>query len=354
MANTDTRPKLQSVETARALAAILVVLYHAARHIASNVGYLPFGSFSKFGHAGVDFFFVLSGFIILFIHYGDIGRPARVGHYAQRRVTRIYPLYWVASTIGLFFLYLSPDKPFPDTFALVRDYLLLPLGDPTLGVAWSLQLEIIFYILFGVLIFNRALGMIVFAGWAAYTLLSVSGALETNPNYVAFNLQFAFGLMAAWLLLKFRLPAPRVLLCGGLAAFLIFGWLENVDVVDGYALPARVAYGLSAMITLLGLVESERSGLLSVPAPLAALGRSSYAIYLFHILIIAALWQALLFTGWSTRLAPELIYLGLVAASVIGGMIVERVVERPLLALVRRRSARPQPDTRPGLAADTV
>ncbi len=64
-------------------------------------GPFPASGLFAFGHAGVDFFFVLSGFIILHVHAGDIGRPVRLGHYLQRRFTRVYPFYWVVFLLAL-------------------------------------------------------------------------------------------------------------------------------------------------------------------------------------------------------------------------------------------------------------
>jgi peptidoglycan/LPS O-acetylase OafA/YrhL len=55
----------------------------------------------QFGHAGVDLFFVISGFIITYVHYDDIGTPSRLGRYAARRFQRIYPLYWLATLVTL-------------------------------------------------------------------------------------------------------------------------------------------------------------------------------------------------------------------------------------------------------------
>jgi len=65
---------------ARGVAALTVVLYHATRGLSlpQYLGYIPFGNSLGFGHAGVDFFFVLSGFIIMHAHTADIGRPERL------------------------------------------------------------------------------------------------------------------------------------------------------------------------------------------------------------------------------------------------------------------------------------
>ena len=58
-----------------------------------------------FGHAGVEFFFVLSGFIILHIHWKDLGHPSRFSSFAGKRFLRIYPMYWLvlAAIIPVYF-----------------------------------------------------------------------------------------------------------------------------------------------------------------------------------------------------------------------------------------------------------
>ena len=62
------KPKLTSIEAARGIAAVMVVFYHAARHLKADYNVMPWEGIAQFGHAGVDFFFVLSGFIIFFVH----------------------------------------------------------------------------------------------------------------------------------------------------------------------------------------------------------------------------------------------------------------------------------------------
>ena len=90
------KTKMVSLEAARALAAIVVVLLHAANlmnvpHFSGKVG---MDGIFDFGYVGVDFFFVLSGFIITYVHFGDIGKPLTIARYLWRRFSRIYPIYW--------------------------------------------------------------------------------------------------------------------------------------------------------------------------------------------------------------------------------------------------------------------
>ena len=95
------RKLFTSLQAGRALAALAVVLFHLGGIVADakyfNVPWVaaPF----RFGDAGVEFFFVLSGFIIASAHAADISRPARLIPYLQRRMIRIYPPYWIIFAI---------------------------------------------------------------------------------------------------------------------------------------------------------------------------------------------------------------------------------------------------------------
>jgi exopolysaccharide production protein ExoZ len=87
---------LNSLQACRAAAAILVVFYHTSHGIfrlEKYFGHKPFGPVFDFGFAGVDFFFVLSGFIMIHVHAGDIGQPRMLAAYLWKRFSRIYPAY---------------------------------------------------------------------------------------------------------------------------------------------------------------------------------------------------------------------------------------------------------------------
>lgn len=80
------------------MAALLVLAYHLDGSIFQTPKFwseTALGGFFGFGHAGVYFFFVLSGFIIASSHHDDIARPDRVANYLMRRIIRVYPVYWI-------------------------------------------------------------------------------------------------------------------------------------------------------------------------------------------------------------------------------------------------------------------
>src|SRR4051812_32854206 len=158
----DTQGKLDWLQCGRAIAAISVAAFHASEAVirrAPEVGWLR--QF-EFGKLGVDLFFVISGFIIFYIHANDIGRPQALGRYLYRRATRIYPIYWIlfALVVPLYFIFPSAgDGTARDPVSLIRSFFLLPNPrGPVIGVAWTLVYEISFYAMFSLLILSRRVG----------------------------------------------------------------------------------------------------------------------------------------------------------------------------------------------------
>src|SRR4051812_27621380 len=86
-----------SLQAGRAAAAVLVMLFHLGGAIAADK-YFAMPGFAKpfaFGDCGVEFFFVLSGFIIFSAHRGDVSDPAALSRYLTKRFLRIFPSYWI-------------------------------------------------------------------------------------------------------------------------------------------------------------------------------------------------------------------------------------------------------------------
>jgi exopolysaccharide production protein ExoZ len=226
------RGKLSGVQAARAVAALTVVLYHATRGLSlpQYLGYVPFGNSFGFGHAGVDFFFVLSGFIIMHAHTADIGKPDRLYPYLWRRATGIYPIYWIVTLIQASRAFVSVDSASRLAPShIVHSLLLLPeQTEPLVGVGWTLRSEILFYIVFALAILDRRLckPLIVIA------LLLVTIGLIASPAdpwagllISGFNIQFLMGIAAAKFLAQRRAPNPIALIVGGiLLSWRLAGW----------------------------------------------------------------------------------------------------------------------------------
>ena len=100
------RFQIQSLQVFRGLAALGVVAHHAVLSTESFVGTLPepLALWLGMGFLGVDFFFVLSGFIIMYAHMDDARTSAALKRYAFKRLSRIYPAYLPVG-VGMIVLY---------------------------------------------------------------------------------------------------------------------------------------------------------------------------------------------------------------------------------------------------------
>jgi exopolysaccharide production protein ExoZ len=338
-----TKPRLNGVEAGRGVAALVVVFYHSALHVEGDVGGSVLWGLPHFGHAGVDFFFVLSGFIITFVHHQDIGTPGRLPHYIQRRFTRVLPFYWVVLAYYLADVWLLHPARSPGAWELVSNVFLLPqTADQIVGGAWTLVYELMFYGIFAVMVCSRRFGMAVLALWALLIAAGLivqpvresSAALRVASSPYCF--EFFLGMGASYVLLRRRVPWSGVLLLAGLIGFLVAGVAETRGLLYGFGSLARVAYGVCSVVIIAALVERERSGLLTIPRPLAVLGRASYSVYLVHLVglgvafhIIARLTHPTV--GW---LLP--IWFLLCVVGVAAGVLASIWVEQPLIKASRR------------------
>ena len=343
------KSKLLSLEAGRGIAALLVVLFHCWHHCREAYGDFWLGGLFAFGHAGVDFFFVLSGFIILHAHRRDIGDPSRLLNFVKRRFTRIYPVYWVIFAITLIVLSLSSGA-FPSGLGIAISALLLPTRNfPIMADTWTLQHEILFYSFFGVLIWNRNLGAIAFGAWLIALIAARFEPIQSQSGLVlrltaTFDFEFFLGMGAAWINKDLVLPAPKLFAAAGFLSFLAVGTAENIGMIHHWSSFTHLGYGIAAAVLVSGLTAWERGGTMRLPALLVVMGDSSYTLYLVHVLVVGMLWQVLVHLGIAYALPAWVTYIVLAVGSVIVAVVARRTIERPMIAVLRRLlSRRPAP-----------
>ena len=334
-------PRLPGIEAARGLAALLVVLFHVEQIMAlpENGGQLAFAGLFNFGRAGVDVFFVLSGFIIMIVHRADIGRPDRVRRFVWKRAWRIYSVYLVVNAAYFTALGFGHAPTWARTGWLhaVMSALLLPeSAPPILQVGWSLRHELLFYSLFGVLVWNRRLGQAMLGVWATGIAANMLHAIVTHIwlfdgfwqviVFRPYNIEFFFGIAAALLLRPWH---PRLMLAAGLTLFLATGIQESFGRETFPEYPVlHLCYALGAATALYGAAAIQ-----SVPTWSLALGRASYSIYLIHTLaVLAAAWAL---RRMHTALPLEMAFALLAGSGIMAGLVLSALVEQPLLRLVR-------------------
>jgi peptidoglycan/LPS O-acetylase OafA/YrhL len=335
--------RLEGVEAGRGVAALLVVLYHSALHVEGDVpGSAVLWGLPHFGHAGVDFFFVLSGFIISFVHRRDVGRPDRLGHYLKRRFTRVFPFYWLVLAFVLLVTWMLHRAQFPGVREVVSNVFLLPQEkDQIVGGAWTLVYEIMFYIVFAIVICSRRVGAALLCVWVAFVAIGfvwhpMFGSAALSVAASPFCIEFFLGIVAAVILSRLKVPFSAIVLAIGLIGFAAAGLCEVVGYYSGFGAVARVAYGVCAFLVILALVERERSNYLRVPSFMAVLGRASYAVYLVHLIAIGITFKLL---SMAVRLTPSssfLVWALLCTMGLAGGIFASIWIEQPVIRFVRK------------------
>ncbi len=340
---TNSRDKLLGIEFIRGIAALLIVMHHAGNFLKQDrYGGQPiWGGLTGEFHLGVDFFFVLSGFIITWVHWNDLGKLDRLKYYAIKRFTRIYPTYW-AVLIPLILLYsLFPNNGHPEkhefSTALISFALIPNTREMVLGVAWTLTYEVFFYIIFGILLAIGRRGIALLFLWAAAIIGYSQYGRDSFPLSFAlnpYNLEFLMGVAAALLLRRFNIPFALWFASAGLIIFAgcMFGGVALL-LLDS-SLATRILFGLSATMALVGLVEMERSGRLPISPRMQILGAMSYSLYLAHPAVesftMMGLWNSML------RFASaETTFVVMTGIALVAGFVFHKTVELRLTRWTR-------------------
>lgn len=346
----DRRPRnFASIEAGRGIAALLVVTFHATAIFA-----LPeywnmhiFGGLFSFGYAGVEFFFVLSGFIIAHVHGRDIGHPERCREYVRRRLVRVYPTYWVVLA-GLMVVTLLPlglGVKVTDPAIYIRAILLIgPNSEPQwVATAWTLFHELVFYAVFALAILSRRLGLAAALLWLVAIAAGAAG-FTGLPAYVMspINLLFGLGMIAGRLAYPRYTRWPWLWVAVGTIGYLAIG-LDSVFRAQDSTIIRNLLFGFASAVGMTGIVAVERLRPLAVPALMLELGAASYSIYLTHFPLLSILAKAVNIGNIRHLVPPELMFVILFVVAVAGGLVFHRLVEQPLRRAVDRWSRQKWP-----------
>ncbi|NIP18902.1 MAG: acyltransferase family protein [Xanthomonadales bacterium] len=145
---------LVNIQLLRCIAAMLVVIYHTAAHLPPGSegahGLFWFGH--AVGYAGVDIFFVISGFIMAWTTLNEGGREASAD-FIKRRLGRIFSGYWPFFFLALGVFWFARPAHVAES-NLLASFFLWPqrLNRVLLEITWTLSYELYFYLLFALLI----------------------------------------------------------------------------------------------------------------------------------------------------------------------------------------------------------
>ena len=346
-----TRKTFYGVQLLRGLAAILVVCFHVASNLSapasSTAGFAGFPILVE-GNGGVDLFFLISGFVIVWTTKDNWQKPHSWSHFLERRLLRILPLYWALTTGKVLLVLVAPELfrgSHLQVWNTIASYLLIPSRDaegrisPIISAGWTLCFEMAFYYVCAMALALRRRPIVI----AAPLLIGLGllGTLRT-PHWDApetlvnpLLLEFVAGMVIADLARRDKVRgntgAMIVLFLAGMAALLASGEIPRKIAYDWRVLvwggPACLI--LYAVVALEPKVDFRRFRL-----PLS-MGDASYSIYLTHVLVL----PLLLSRARTMHLGPVgqwCTFLLLVIAGIVMGMLVWWTIERRLVDGVTR------------------
>ena len=227
----DTKPHYNILDGFRGVAALTVVCFHvfeafATSHVDQRINH---------GYLAVDFFFILSGFVVGYAYDDRWGRMT-ISDFIKRRLIRLHPMVLIGALIGAGMFYfqgcaawdVSTVSVFRLLAAMLINMLLIPastnseirgVGEmyPLNGPSWSLFFEYLATILYAFYIrtlSTRALSVVVFlagCGLAAFAILGPLGDIcvgfsLTEENIIGGSLRLLFSFPAGLLLARMFKP----------------------------------------------------------------------------------------------------------------------------------------------------
>ena len=332
--------KLANIQVLRFFAAALVVAGHSGVEVSRL--YPAFDtSLRRCGVAGVDLFFVISGFVMIYTtRCGDL----TITQFLTKRIIRIVPLYWLATALMILLMLAVPrgaDGLEFDALAVIKSFLFIPFENsrsheirPLFQIGWTLNYEMFFYLLFA-LTLSLGAACQIFALGLSFFILTVLQFAVASENVLArfygapIIIEFIFGMTIGWLYLRgSQLPdlAGFALTALGLLIF-ITGVCTGVSEGNDRAF----FWGIPAAIALMAALQMEQQGWFRAGSVISSLGDSSYALYLSHIFVIKIAALVLVFLGFQSVASGLAVWCIFVVAAVTCGILVYRFLEMPLL-----------------------
>ena len=326
---------IYSVQYMRAIAALLVVIHHAAwkgEQYSSNPLY-----WFNVGGIGVDLFFIISGYIMC--HTVD-KKKIEFSSFIKARFLRIIPLYWLLTTLALSIYIFFPDKVNSSggSTNIISSYTLFPTeGKYLINNGWTLSYEFLFYFIFSSCLFFNTLRkylipcfiilILVFSGWLIGDVHYLISFLTSE-----FLIEFMFGIFAFYFTKNIgtNIYYGVVLISISITA-IVFVDMNNME------FNRSIQYGVPSFIFFLGMLlmeyrfKNSNSSIFS--STLKALGNSSYSLYLSHPFSLVASSIALSYLGLADY---GVIFVGLlVITSLISGHLCYLILEKPLVKLMK-------------------
>lgn len=345
------RRSVENVHILRGIAALLVVLLHGSEQFEQGAFALPL----RFGNVGVDIFFVISGFVMV---YSSAFRPRSAGAFMHDRLIRIVPMYWAFTTLTVVLALTAPSvfrgTAFDPMHALMS-YLFVawphPINEgslsPILRVGWTLNYEMLFYVFFSAAIALRSTARVPIALGMLLGLVALRAVLGDGPmgHFYTSGIMLEFGMGMLLAVAYVRGSIDRLPVGAGGAA-LVLGALGLVVAGNHFAPDdawRALWFGVPAALIMTGGLTIERLRRAPVGYVGRYLGDVSYVLYLSHPFVLSAMRLVMRKLGvdlGAPTTAPPALVLMIVVSVAAAGLVhffLEKPATRFLRGLVSRR-----------------
>ena len=320
-----------NLQLLRAFAALNVVFFHViGTSDAYGFSVDRFEFLTGWGQNGVDIFFVISGFIMVYVQNIKNRTPRA---FIIDRVVRLVPVYWLFTSLLVVSFIVMPSAAFnsspPGISELVASLLFVhqPLygSFPLLYVGWSLEYEMLFYLIFAIcIIFGRGIHrcLLIFA------LLFISQFFFGVGSIIY---EFFMGVLIGYFHQHFSVSktlGALVLIVGaiGLAVPLFSSPSEAIE-------NRFILYGLPSSLIVFGAIYTKQLG----NSLLILLGDSSYSIYLAQVFTVPLFYKALSFASIS-GINTDLLALLCVVSTGLVGVVSYLLFEKPVSVYFRKNT----------------
>ena len=323
---------ISNIQAIRAVAAFAVVLFHLPDFgLQVTFGSEIRGSIVNIGAAGVDLFFVISGFIISYSYWN---KPVSAQCFMYNRIVRIVPTYWIVSIFWFGILALSSAyfrENYMDVGHLIASMFFVSqffgFGDPFILPGWTLEFEALFYLLFAVsLCFSLRLHWLNILIWLGIISLFTDSFIM---------LEFLLGGGVFWLYQNhgsLMISKISFLLGCVLFALAVHYNLDLSAVGSQFGIERVIVWGIPSFFLILGLtnIKQIRSKFLIF------LGNASYSIYIIHAIVIS-IFSSVFGQQFDSNWVAILAQAGCFFSCAVIGVLFYFYVEIPVLKFLKSR-----------------
>lgn len=319
---------IYNLQILRSFAAINVLILHLiATSSAYNFEPKYLSILKGWGNNGVDIFFVLSGFIIL---HSQLQKKRTFGNFLKLRIIRIVPIYWLVTIMLVLCYLIFPATAFnsniPSIEYIFQSLFFLSSLDsnvsvPFIGVGWTLELEMLFYFIFGL--------SLIFAQWKkSYFFIFLCFLIITIATSNFIIIEFLFGMIIAYVFNNFQLQHRYGLVVAAIGFLFLFASINQSNDIYLYRV---IFWGVPSSMIIFGLIYIKQYN----QPLLKYLGDASYSIYLIHAFIISAFYKLITFLSISFN--NDLLALLGLFVSILCGAFMYSYIEKPLTSFIKSK-----------------